>query len=93
MTDDKDGSERSGAAKRPNVRAENLLSAGKRYGDARVAYDRILQAWNRDDPRDEMDAALAEFRETEGALHRAARAYATRMRRKAPPRAAAPEEG
>lgn len=67
---------------RPNVHAENLLAAGRRYGDASVAHDKIIHAWQRGDDRAEMDAARDECREAESDLRRAARAYATRMRRK-----------
>lgn len=81
MIDDKDG-----APMRPNIHAENLLRAGKRYGDACLAQDKALHAWDWGKPRDDMDATSQETKDAGDALHRAARAYATRMRRKAPPR-------
>lgn len=67
------------------VQAENLLWAGRRYGDASVAVDREIRAWDFGADRTAMDAALAEKREADADLKRAARAYATKMRRKAPP--------
>lgn len=69
-------------AERPNVHAEVLLSAGKRYGDACVVADRIARAWQRGDDRAEMESAWSARREAEYALLSAARSYATRMRRK-----------
>lgn len=70
------------SAPRSNIHADNLLSAGKRYGDACVAEDIAIRSWDRSKPRDAMDAASSEANEAKEALHRAARAYATRMRRK-----------
>lgn len=64
---------------RPNVHAENLLSAAKRYGDACVAWDRVTRGAC---THQEANAALEESTEAERQLHRVARAYATRMRRK-----------
>lgn len=66
----------------PNVHAENLLAAGRRFGDARVAHERLLHAWERGDDRGPLNEAVEDCREAEADLHRAARAYATRMRRK-----------
>lgn len=68
---------------RPNVHAENLLAAGRRFGDARVAHERLIHAWQRGMDRTEMMASNQACADAEDDLHRAARAYATRMRRKA----------
>lgn len=68
-----------------SAHADNLLAAGKRYGDAMLAHERVLYAWQAGDDRSALQAARDACREAENALHRAARAYATRMRRKAKP--------
>ena len=73
---------------RPNVYAENLLGAGKRYGDAKLALDRNLGLSS---ASPEWKTLVSTAREAESALHSAARAYATRMRRKKP--VIAPETG
>lgn len=72
-----------GEARRPNIHAEVLLGAAIRYGDAKLAQDKALTAWSYGDPRETLEAVRVETREATDRLHSAARAYATRMRRKA----------
>lgn len=72
---------------RANVHAEILLDAGRRYGDAKLALERNM-GLRADTP--EWQALVKAVREAEGGLHSAARAYATRMRRKAPKAAPLP---
>lgn len=72
----------------PNVHAEVLLGAGRRYGDAMLARDKAIRGWKQGMDRTELDAACNAGKEAQHNLESAARAYATRMRRtvnKAPP--------
>lgn len=65
---------------RPNIDADNLLSAGRRYGDARVAREKLIGS--ADAPAEA--EAIAAVLDAEWELCRAARAYATRMRLRKP---------
>jgi hypothetical protein len=69
---------------RPNQHALNVLDAARKYGDARVAAEKALRAWDMGQDRSEMDAAYRAALEAEGDLFRLARAYATQMRRRRP---------
>lgn len=66
---------------RPNIHATNLLWAGKRYGDACLARDLAMRSWVRGAPRDDINATCREAKDAWEQLQRAARSYATRMRR------------
>ena len=65
------------------VQAANVLDAARRYGDARVVYEKVAQKWKFGDSREELQRLSELCRESEVELHRAARFYATNMRRKA----------
>lgn len=68
-------------AERPNVQRENLLAVARRFGDALVAHERAVRAWERGQPVDPMRATSEAALAAEWDLKRAARAFATRMRR------------
>lgn len=67
---------------RPNVHAEVLLAAAIRFGDARLAHDRLVRSWERLTDLEPLRESSRIALEAEHDLTAAARAYATRMRRR-----------